>query len=358
VLTAGETLSCFNVSDGNERWQAAIPELPVWARFVADVLIVGTATTAIGVAPEDGRILWQRSFGSSAGDTAAANLSFRATAERLCCLSTASGLWSLFPETGEVAWGYHPPRGALQARWHCSSDRLVVQQLAPDLWDVIDPRDGTLLAEGAGPVKPWRDDPVLLSFDRLLASVDDLSAPQILDVKQGTVVPFGDTPLAIASKLSDRSHGDAALVAVIDSDRLARFDPVSGSKLWSCRAGVERLFQPQSAICQDSERLYAVTAGVMRCHALDDGRMLWEQYVGPRGDWSVERAGPWLVAFRQTSADRGTIVLCDPASGEFVERLNSDGRTNSVRFHSEADQAIVVTDTRLIGFRPAAANND
>jgi outer membrane protein assembly factor BamB len=358
VLVAGTSLKCLNAIDGNERWQIVLPDRPRWVRFVADVLVLGISNTAFGIAPEDGRILWHRSFVAEAGLSAPADISFRAAGDLFCCLSAASGLWALFPETGEVAWRYDPPHGRLQSCWHCSSERIVVQRLAPDRWDVLNPLDGALTAEGPGPARPWVDDPVSIAPDRMLGFVDSVGVPQVLNVAQGTVEYFGDTPFAIRSTLSAQSSGDSALVAAIDIGTFARFAPDSGKKIWSCCVGVDRLADPRRAACQEGERLFVAAAGVLHCRALDDGRLLWEQYVGPHGDWQVARMGPWVVAYSLSAADRAAIVLCDPETGEFVERVNSDGPTRSVRFHTQSNQAIVVTDSRLVGFRLAAATGD
>jgi hypothetical protein len=52
-----------------------------------------------------------------------------------------------------------------------------------------------------------------------------------------------------------------------------------------------------------------------------------------------------------TAAGRFAVSVVDPASGEFVERINCAGPAKSVQFHAENDRALLVTDARLVGFR-------
>jgi outer membrane protein assembly factor BamB/tetratricopeptide (TPR) repeat protein len=353
VLIAGPELICRNPADGSERWQLALPERPHWAGFVADVLVLGADSSVTGVAPESGRLLWQRTFRTGANSVSAAPVSYRAAGERLFC-HTALGVSSLVPETGATAWRYAPARGLLQPRWYCGGNLVVVQRIAPDQLDVLDAMDGTLAAESAGPHEPWRNDPVPLPADRLLGVLDGAKPPSVVQLPGGNRLCAYEGPVSNAHAPPDLLAGEAALVAVVDGSTLARFDPHTGRKIWTCRAGVAPLFNPRVSACLDNERLFVATAGILRGIDLADGRLLWERHLGPSGLWRVQRAGRWLAAAPVSATANFRAILCDPQSGEIVERLHGEGPAESVQIHFQAGQALLASDRGLVGFCPLA----
>lgn len=357
VLVAGPELICRNPADGTERWQLALPERPHWAGFVADVLVVGADSSITGVAPESGRILWQRTFHINARRVSAAAVSYRVADDRLYC-HTPRDISSLIPETGATAWRYEPAHGLLQPHWYCGENQVVVQRIAPDHWDVLNAADGALAAESAGPHEPWRNDPVFLPADHLLGVLNGSGPPQIVELANGKRQSVYPGPVSNTHAPPDLLAGETALIAVIDANTLARFDPLTGRKLWSCRAGVVPLFDPRESACLDNERLFVATAGILRGIDLSDGRLLWEQHLGPRGAWRIQRIGSWLAAAPVSATANFRAILCDPHSGEIIERLHGEGPAGSVRIHFQGGQALLASDRELAGFGPLAIAAD
>ncbi|MSR59275.1 MAG: hypothetical protein EXS05_16800 [Planctomycetaceae bacterium] len=353
VLIDGDSIVCINATDGAARWQADLLEPLHWSGYVGDVLVLGMNSTVAGLDPDSGQILWYRTLRSSRLDRGTAQLSFRTAGDRLTCLVDDSEIVSISPEKGELEWRYRPGHGRLQPHWSADRDRLVVQILAPDRWQVLGTHDGSLLGETPGSPVAWHSDPQPLLQSRQVALAAGRRPVQVVDTIRVSVLSSDQGPQSIRQSPPDLLAGFGALVVVIDGDTLARIDPGSGQRLWSCQAGVAPLREPRSAACFDSERLFVASGGVLRCVDLAQGRLLWEQYLGTStGDWRVVRAGPWLAAYPAQVATGASVVLCDRVTGAFVQRLVCDPAATAVQFHGNASQAIVATDRRLMGYRP------
>lgn len=356
VLLAGQTVRCLDADSGLVRWEVALPEAADWAGFVADVLVLTTRASAFGLAPDTGQMFWHRSFPRPAGTVAATRC--QVADDRLICLDGAQRIWSLLPETGIAAWRYELPHGELQPDFYCSGDRLVLQQLRPNRWQVLRISNGTLMAEGPGPDVPWKSDPILLESGRFLAMLDGSRPPSIVETGVSSEPRRCLGAFSTANSLPELLSGDKALLAVIDGDTLARFDMATGERLWSCRAGTAIVRQLRSSTCVDARHVYIAADGILRCVGLEDGRLVWEQYLGPRGNWHTERVGAWLAAWSSDTGAKGAVALLDPASGALVERLHVDGPAASLRFHMGNARALLVTDSRLVAFHRAPAVED
>lgn len=352
VLVAGDSLACHDAANGAPRWQVDLLDPIRWSGFVGDTLVLGSETALAGVDPARGTILWHRQLYPSTKHRDSTPAPIRG-GDRLTCLAGDGALLSIVPETGAIDWRYRPAQGRLQPHWSADRDRVVIQTLSPDRWQVLDARNGSLAAEGAGPSVAWHADPQPVA-GRL--ALDGGTGPiQFFDTDRLSIVGSDRGPQSIRRAAADLLTGAAALLAVFDGETIARIDPDTGARRWSCRAGVNRLQTVVSETCFDDERLFVASGGILRAIELGSGRQAWEQYLGAAdGQWHAVRAGPWVAAYPAGGSEHPGVILCDCATGAFIQRFVDDRPSRRVNVCCDGLQMFLATEHRLVGLRPIA----
>lgn len=348
VLISDGFITCLDGRNGTPRWRLGVSEPAEWAGFVADLLVLVTRSSVLGIVPEDGRLVWEFPLGSSSvrGITAARCLQTR---DDLFVLTAGADVCRLYPQDGRIAWRYRPARGEVRPTGCAVDGRVVVRISSPDHWQVLDAEAGALVAEfDAPPGKPV--EPLPLGDGKAVGLVSGAQKIQVIDPALGRAVSTYQGPVSTVYAVPELLPAPSAALALIDATTLTRFDPRSGQRLWSRRFGSRQVGDDaRGSTCGDGERIYVVSAGVLRGISLADGRLLWEQYLGP-ADWSwcVTRTASVVAAWPRAGEEGVSVTLCDPASGRFLERLNFSSSVE-VRVHEVGSTTIVASNAMICG---------
>ena len=362
ILVSGPDLICRSTSDGQERWRSAVAEPVVWAGYSGDLLILGSSASLLGVEPESGAVVWQRRLpvmdhSNRGGMNRTA--SFHIADDRVYCLASGCGLMSFSTASGEISWWNEDGRiASAQLSWHFGPDWIVTPSRRLDGWRSWK----TLEGEPAGSVAwsgAFQETSPAVVGDWLGLS-DGLATPRT--VRLGGPSPTTAAyqgPLSSGASEAYFVAGPSGLVAVIEGKTLVRVDPSTGKPVWSRRGGFPASGRTQPVVILDDTNVFWLSAGVVRCFALEDGAMLWERHIGPAtDDWRADRTGPWLALHPARVNPQSRLTLCDPESGAIVARVPCPGRSGGVRLVAEHERVVLATDTRLAGYRVLTASAD
>lgn len=347
ICVCGAWIECLDLHDGHARWQLGLPDPPHWSGFIAGLLVLGGDSFVMGVAPEDGAIAWRRELSRSSAD---APTRFAAGDDALYVLVAGSGLQCLRGEDGTTVWKFAPRQGRLQSCWKVDRDRIAVQTLRPDCWQLLNAADGALVADGPGPSVAWRNDPRSFPQQKLLGLSTDRHDLALVSSVDGRLQATYQGPISRVFSQPEMVQAGPAALAVIDATTLSRFDFSTGKPQWTRRLGPVVTRDAGEHLCADAERLYVASGGILRSISLADGRLQWEQYLGPvASSWCVLRTPEAVAAYPRGTSLSASIVFCDPATGALVERLNFRDAMRDVQLYSVNDRAVVTTDSRVYG---------
>lgn len=393
VLLQGTNIACLNEDDGTLRWQTSLAENLAWAGYAGHLLLFATPERIFGVTLTAGRTVWEtrlhadrpaaawcgdvpartaakpgqefHSAGQDSGKAASpeARYSLSADEDRLYCLRPGRDLCAIDRDDGRIAWRFCPRAGDLARFWHCGPRHIVVQAQTPDRVVVLDPRDGAVQFDIVPPTQTseasttalarWICDPLALSNGNLgLVGAD--RRIQLFDPAQGTLRWTYVGPLSHAHASPILLTNGTALLLVVDATTLVRVDPETGARLWSRSLGPDLLPEARHVAYVAEQQVFVPAGGVLRCFALQGGDLVWEQYLGKRDvTWRVIKSGRYVAAYPLAAAGRFPLVVCDAATGEYVQQLNFDGPAKSVLVHAGPHMAVLDAGTSVFGLADA-----
>ena len=393
-------LSCFTASQARPYWQIAwsSPDLPRWASFTADALLLATAQQVLSFDFSSGQLRWQRWLAApepTADHIFAAPISrtsefvvtpdrindpsgqphaptywnrpltqFVLTADLLFLSQENARLLAIEPNTGEVLWKHEVEAGQQlshlsscgsfvvaqigdpQGEENCLGKMLIVHHKGKHF------RTSTLCTTR----QPWKRPPLALGNDRLLLVPDantvqfvDLSAPRLVWERRNllgespNLEPFG---LMAGSSLMLLLHGEALMKLHLDDGRDAWSQPVLLGR------GTDLIRQPQSMLAADDQAVYAVWGSVLRGVSLIDGAKAWGEdiYLGPADRaWHLRLQHRQLLAYATEGSTKNSLEawLLHTGDGSRIQRLSFDETADKSQWSVTPANALVATPSRL-----------
>jgi outer membrane protein assembly factor BamB len=371
ALVAGRLTACISAETGATVFDLALNGSAQWAGFSGDVLAVATGSTLAAIAPDTGALLWWRSLAAlqgsaqpsaaqaalvrrSMGSAAAGTPRFAVTDDRLISLG-ATGVVGLAPEDGRLVWSFHPAQGTLNPHWCIADGRVVVQTSDPDRLFVLNAISGRLEATNESGGSAWIRDPVADPAGRMIC-VSAASRPQWLDLGTAEVLGSYGGPVSFAHDQPWVLPHDLAGMILIDGNTLARYDEKSLERQYSLRIAVRPGDDPRGALALDEKRVYLAAGGILSALTLDEGRLVWQAHLGKREwNWQVTRLEGLLVAWPAAPAGPFWASVIEPQTGNLLERLNfnrASARVNA-RHLELANLLLVDAGAEVHAYRPA-----
>ena len=318
-LLEGRTLRPIDPSTGGYPWAAELDAEPTWVGYLADRVVVATATRVIALDVADGAPSWKFEAGDAknsrrsvnpfvrAGDGSSAPAdpnagkipAVRAVGGRIYALRGSRELVALDGETGQVEWSYSAGAEAINPLWLVTPQRVVLQTRKPNAIVVLDAEDGRRRGEfpGSDDEPAWTREPLPLDDDHVALAVDDRTVA-MLDLQTGTRGWTFREPAALPRSGPPRLLGDAGRLFVLrDGSELLRLNPKTGKRLWSVILGLDDLSDRPESLALDVDRLYAANGGILTAYNAVDGSVAWRKtLVGPPSGWSLALGDRHIVA--------------------------------------------------------------
>jgi outer membrane protein assembly factor BamB len=362
VVLAGTPrgLTCFDAADGKERWRAALPFAPTWARRCGDVVLVGGPGGVGAVRCDGGAVAWAFTapFDPHDGDLLSG---FRLAGGRLFFLSGGRRLFALAPPDGRVLWDRWAPGGELGlpdaglVETYSADESFILIQTAWRRWWLLDAATGAVRRSGAAWERPWPQPPAAVDEGRALVFCPDGKRVVCLDGESGTErwsYPLPGPGLVNVPPRLLCGGGSVVVAAFTELGwRLERLDAATGRPAWPRPALLGEGVDEPAGWAVDGEAAYLIRSQRLVALSLKDAAPRWElPLAGPDGGWEVRGVGPWLLVrptapaegrfqFRflhvalqwgggpppEAAPGQGCPLLCiDARTGRLQQRLNLD----------------------------------
>lgn len=369
---------------GESAWTIDLGAEPLWVGYVADRLILASATRVVALDGARGTVKWRHPEddarapravanpfaappgGPKAAERAEAPLGrlhgFRVAGGRVFCQRGDRELLALDGDSGGVEWTYAPAAGGINPNLLVGPERVVLQLVEPEALVVLDTetgrrrefpraadRDDPASADRAG--KGWERPPVPIDDDHVAAAVDPRTVA-LLDLKTGASSWTSRvTSTALPRHGPPRLLGDSSrLLVLYEGNELIRLDAATGRQLWTRPLGLEDLSEFPDAFAMDSDRFYCATGATLAAYNLNDGQPLWTRPLsGPKTGWSVALADRHVAAFPSPSRsidgplDGVSLVVCRRDTGALVQRLSFPSSVSELAVRLLPEGAIVAT---------------
>jgi len=226
--------------------------------------------------------------------------------------------------------------------------------MSPDRIVALSALDGLLLTSLPGANVPWSADPLVVGSTRFAVATSPAQLAMV-DISRQTVVwrDSGFDHSAFAPL--DVFGNSKSLLKVNDGLSVMRLLPETGRSLWTepTRAGAAAIVAAHEVSCCDATQFYIPSGGILRCFSLENGRLIWEQVLGDSSArWSVLRLGRGLAAWPASPAADPALIVCDPVTGQFIQRLSLGQTTGQIEIVSTSPALVLATGQRLVSFAP------
>ncbi len=342
LVTTPDTLDCLAASSGELLWSAKLTDSMRWAAFHGDLMLIGTDVRIIAADAATGAVRWQQRTATGlpgfkefrlVDDRVFVNEDDR----RLVCLSAAKG---------EMQWAFSPTEGVIAPNTFFSSHHVALRTSKPDKLIVLD-GDGRRRFELTQASELWKQAPVAVDAHHLCIATDARTI-QLIDLNDGKPVwSFGTLN---SDQRAVPMVGGGCLLVLVGGNQLVRVKPQTGEPLWSTRVSEDVLPAHAGSWMVDGRTFYCVTRqSNLRAFRLDDGRIQWQQFLVPSGDWQLAAQGTHMLALpRRPDATEGLpLVICRQSDGSPVQRLVFRPRGNSALVHVAADHAVIGSEHEL-----------
>jgi outer membrane protein assembly factor BamB/tetratricopeptide (TPR) repeat protein len=382
----------LETSSGLPRWGAELGSTAVWAGYLADKLVVGTARQIVALEPAQGTVQWRydvaRPGKNLKGPDPFADAKVPDAPERrerstdsltgfqlvkghVFCLRGPSELIAVDGDTGVGVWSFSCPPAQINPNLLIGADRTILQIDKPNQMLVLRTADGQPISRTALAENEWLqrapmpvdDDSVILVSDRRTVKRFDLTRGQTVWVYQESPdLPVNGPPCLI---------GDSERLLVLHDGRvLIRLDAATGSKNWSCPLGVEDLSERPDAMAYDESRFYYINVenylGYLRqavlAISLADGSKAWScRLTGLKeAKWSLALSQRYVISYPVSNiGDGGDVeklpVLAMPVivrrreTGQLVQRFVFPTTIADVIFKADSRGAVVASARGLWG---------
>jgi outer membrane protein assembly factor BamB len=353
----GGRLTCRAAATGKDRWACPLSFAPTWIGCHADTVIAGGEGGICCMRLADGQTNWD--FPATVPVSA-----FRLASGRLFFMEGGRRLFAVDVETGRVLWnrwapaarlGLPPPSGRFFTGYHAGEERLLVQTAGGRRW-LLDAQTGRTLDDAETSGVPWTQPPLVLDGRRACVVMDARHVVQLdlATCKESWVHESRRTASLTGEPPQLLGNGESLLLITPRNygTSLQCLDPRTGLPQWD----TERLLTTDALAADqvscDGTALYFVAGNVLHARSLADGKSLWARPLGgPAARWRTLatpdaviaypvntrkvhiRIGSLLESVELTAVDSSVPVeLCDPKSGQLVQRLNlaSPGRRKTL----------------------------
>jgi outer membrane protein assembly factor BamB len=401
--TVLSVLTCRHAATGKTAWELTL-DLPItWAAHHADLLLAAGPRGVVCLRAVDGKVLWTYlAISSPIPGEATSFAEFQLAASRLFFFQDHRRLFALDVETGEPLWHRWAPAarirpaplaGTFQPWYHAGADRVLIQT-SLGVPVLLESHTGKELPSALSR-SVWLQPPHALN-DRHVGLVPDIKQVEWVDLLTGKAVwtytidrpttLSGDPPQVFG-------QADVVLVAVSRNYgiEVECLEARTGRRRWASPVLFPRVAGRISAAL-DRSMVYVIADNVLEAFTLADGKRLWRRPLGANStDWRVALTRRYLLAFpaQATPEARATdfwrrlslvdslpvfpapvppaqgfkaiasllrqwqsrsqfaVLLCDPADGQLIQRLNFTGHGPAVH--------VGVFDKRLVVSMAGAA---
>jgi outer membrane protein assembly factor BamB len=359
----GKALVCRDAATGRPSWECTLSGPASWVGRHADMVLAAGADSIYAFRLTDGRLLWHLQVSGSFYPEPAQDASFEAQAwkpatlsgfqlagSRLFFLQGERRLFALDAESGRILWHrWAPaavvrpfyPAGRFQQQYFAGSKSLVLQTSSGQRL-ILDSATGHVLHETETSRDPWPWRPRALDGQRVCLVSDPRHAalvhlPSGKEIWSRTL----DRPTSLSGEPAQMLGRKDVLLLLVPRNlgsELQRLDPATGQTRWETHISTEVV--DLENIDFDDTAFYFVSRNQLHARSLADGKRLWKvPVVGPAGRWRTVRARSAVLAYPlETRPDKPfPLVVCDPKSGEVVQRLSFPAST-AFAFSPDGDQ--------------------
>ncbi len=342
LVTTPDALDCLAAGSGELLWSTKINDPVRWAAFHGDLLLIGTDVRIIGAEAATGSVQWQQRTATGLPGFK----EFRLVDDRVFVNEDDRKLLCVSARKGEMQWAYTPTEGAIAPNTFFSSHHVALRTTKPDKLIVLD-GDGRRRFEITQAAELWKQAPVAVDAHHLCIATDARTI-QLIDLNDGKPV------WSFSTLNSDHRAvpivGGGCLLVLVGGNQLVRVKPQTGELLWSCRVSDDVLPGHAGSWLVDGRTFYCVTREPnLRAFRLDDGKIRWQQFLDPSGDWQLASQGAYILALpRRPDATEGLpLVICRQSDGSPVQRMLFRPRGNSAIVHVAADHTVIGSEHEL-----------
>lgn len=384
VVACGRDMACFRRTDGRHLWSMPLAESVTWVGGNEDTVLLATGSLLCAFAVTDGAVRWWRATCSVPADPesgirglsnedSVTPVRFELVGDTVLVLDAPQTLTAVQVSTGEPKWTYrtgiNPARmtardrgdvagqpfrqrgGDLQPWWGSRGNWVAVQSRAPSETLFFDVDDGFSHAAQTPVGHDWIADPVMPAGGEVWGVGVCTGTIHQLDPRQGRVEPLqdrqrydgvrpallpGDLPLGVGE----------SFLALRDRTSLELRSTATGRAIW--QRAMEWGDASQFALAIGPSHLFAWSRDVVRCYALKDGQIVWEQPLSAApGERSLAITGQALLAW-PTRTGRSSAMSCLAlADGDIMERWRLGGPAGRERVVRSGSDLIVHSDDTL-----------
>lgn len=388
VLVDQPPVTCLNLADGGIRWQSTLSHPLLWSGFVSEYLVLATAVEVRAVSIHSGKMIWQQRLAQREWATSrplrellvVENVSvashrnsairsqwhnelspiseFALAGDTLLARQQNGRILAWNALEGRLIWQFEAARG-LENGWAVSDKYVLVSQRSPPSLVVLNRTDGAVVARHLGEAASWmrrpltRDDDTILTVGKL-GKIESWSKPgRAWETDEGPRAWAWNVPFSQSIVPPDVLSQGRTTLLLLDGQTLIAVDSIQGNTLWKTVLGVSPFDDARSAICCDENHVYVAADGMLRAFDIRAGGLDWECYLGsPSLTWKSRVRGATVIAFPEKSAPpgmEGRIVLCEAASGRYVQRLQLPDDGAAVQIHPTAHTTLVACGGTLYG---------
>ena len=375
-FTQSGTIRPIDPISGDSTWNRGLEGEPVWVGYLADKLLVATATRIKALSLSDGAIDWQYELGNAQAkegadpfaralvegmpDAISAKLSeFRVVGNRVFCLRGDQTILGFDGDSGLIDWSYTAPLGKINPHLYVGPSRIAFQVREPNSILVLDTATGRrVVSHARADDEAWLRDPIAIDDDHIAIVADRLTVA-LLSLTQGAPTWVFRESSQLPINGPPRLFGDGDRLFVLqDGQELIRLDPGTGAKLWSRLLGSENLSERPEAFAFGADRVFVANAKDLLAVRLDKGANLWKKPLnGPLRGWSVALTDRSVLAFPSPDRVEGAtfpLVLHRRDDGQLLQRLQFPTTPAELAVRSSSRGLIVATSTGVwaLGERP------
>ena len=388
-LVEGTRLVALEAATGERAWESDIGQEPQWVSHGNNSVLCASATEIVSMEQLTGNIVWRfdpraplqrcqqldpfASVGAEARsargpdpESAIGRLhGFHLQGNQVFAFQGDRTLICLDAANGEVLWGFEASlvENARNEPWInpalCFGTENVVLQLGGSHSIlVLDSGTGARKAEFARErdESNWLRPPVALDDERILLVIDArtvvlfdlIRGVDIWSYKDDSALPMAAAPRVLV----DRGE----IVALFGGQHLARLDPASGKKLWSCGISVEDISEFPQSLVLDGALIYCAVPGRLLAIQLNCGEVQWVRPLNSSEQvWNLGVYDSCLVAFpaeidkKPGSETQFPLLIIKRNTGQLIQRFQLSSLPKTICLRS--DPAILATSQEVLAFQ-------
>lgn len=360
VVQSQNHVSLVSGRTGDSLWSVNSARQLLWSGESHGRLLLGYPHELEARDPTSGQLIWRRF--PNAGQFRAFRLQAGPTLSDASQIIIRSdqNVAAVDGDSGQIEWTW-PPTGRRSTvvstvaygspeSWVPNRNSLLFRPENSHLYALLDVRRGIPVRHGALPLDLDRPIVFVPGTGRAIIGITEVN-----NVRLTRLAELGSEWTRPAAA---KAHGapcvqvsGEAIIVIEDGQFAIRRDRETGDALWKTSLGPRPLNDADRETRLTPLGLLAVSDGVLRSFAIDDGRPLWHRYLGS-GRWQISLSGG-VVLCRPDGADDGQaqrITICDLSTGQLLQRLSADLSGEANELLTGRDFCCVRSDASLTGF--------